>query len=79
MAGRTRSLRERAADWDWRMANRAYEGARGQELMGRMRAGAYGLCTDCGKSIAAARLAAQPDAIRCLGCQVDYEKQASKR
>ena len=79
MAGRTKSLRERAADWDWQVANWAYEGARGQRLMGRMRSDTYGLCTDCGKPIAAGRLAAQPDAMRCLGCQVDYEKQESAR
>ncbi|HEX8012909.1 MAG TPA: TraR/DksA family transcriptional regulator [Casimicrobiaceae bacterium] len=34
----------------------------------------YGLCTDCGEPIGAARLDAQPTARRCADCQWRYEK-----
>jgi DnaK suppressor protein len=33
----------------------------------------YGRCVDCGASIPYARLAAQPDAARCIGCQTRFE------
>jgi len=35
----------------------------------RLRAGAYGICEDCGKEISAARLKALPSAARCTRCQ----------
>jgi RNA polymerase-binding transcription factor DksA len=45
--------------------------------LARMRGGDYGLCTDCGEPIVAARLIAYPTALRCIGCQSTYEKKAS--
>ncbi len=39
----------------------------------RIADGSYGLCVDCGAEIAAERLAAQPSAARCLGCQEAVE------
>ncbi|MGH6627665.1 MAG: TraR/DksA family transcriptional regulator [Burkholderiaceae bacterium] len=39
----------------------------------RMGAGVYGLCTDCGAAIPAARLQAAPEAPRCIACQQRYE------
>jgi DnaK suppressor protein len=35
----------------------------------RIADGSYGLCVDCGASIATARLHANPTALRCVGCQ----------
>ena len=35
--------------------------------------GRYGVCVDCGKDIARARLLAQPIAIRCTACQAARE------
>lgn len=35
----------------------------------RIRAGSYGVCSDCGVAIADARLNAYPTARRCIGCQ----------
>jgi phage/conjugal plasmid C-4 type zinc finger TraR family protein len=35
--------------------------------------GAYGVCEDCGKQIADERLAALPDATRCITCQAEWE------
>ena len=35
----------------------------------RIRAGSYGICTDCGVSIPASRLNAYPTAKRCIDCQ----------
>ena len=42
--------------------------------MVRMATGNYGSCEDCGQPIAAARLAAEPAAARCIRCQEIYEK-----
>ena len=39
------------------------------EALGRIADGSYGLCVDCGVSIATARLHANPTALRCVGCQ----------
>ena len=35
----------------------------------RMEDGTYGVCTDCGETIAADRLSAHPTAKRCIACQ----------
>lgn len=37
--------------------------------LGRIEAGTYGVCTDCGVTIPAARLQASPEAGRCIACQ----------
>ena len=39
----------------------------------RIADGSYGLCVDCGVSIATARLHANPTALRCVGCQDKVE------
>jgi DnaK suppressor protein len=36
--------------------------------------GVYGLCTDCGVALPAARLHAAPEAARCIGCQEKFER-----
>lgn len=41
----------------------------------RMDAGTYGQCTDCGVSIAPARLNAYPTAKRCINCQTVTEQR----
>jgi DnaK suppressor protein len=40
----------------------------------RMSSDDFGLCVDCGAPIPAARLTANPAAIRCVDCQERYEK-----
>lgn len=40
----------------------------------RVADGSYGLCVDCGASIATARLHAAPTALRCVGCQEKTER-----
>jgi DnaK suppressor protein len=35
--------------------------------------GTYGICLSCGQQIAAARLVAVPEAVRCLDCQRHFE------
>jgi DnaK suppressor protein len=42
--------------------------------LARIEAGTYGLCTDCGVTIAAARLQASPEAWRCIACQEKAEQ-----
>jgi len=37
--------------------------------LGRMAAGSYGICDDCHRPIAEARLEAMPEAQRCVGCK----------
>ena len=44
------------------------------EALKRIADGSYGLCTDCGVQIAAARLHANPTAMRCVGCQEKAEQ-----
>ena len=39
----------------------------------RIADGSFGLCVDCGASIATARLHANPTALRCVGCQDKVE------
>ena len=43
------------------------------EALQRIADGSYGLCLQCGASIPAARLHAQPTAERCVGCQTRSE------
>src|SRR5262245_26418481 len=40
----------------------------------RIQAGTFGICPDCGGAIAAARLRANPAALRCTECQVHHER-----
>jgi DnaK suppressor protein len=40
----------------------------------RIADGSYGLCVDCGVSIATARLHANPVALRCVACQDQLEQ-----
>lgn len=41
--------------------------------LGRIEAGTYGLCIDCGLEIPVARLHAAPEAARCIACQERIE------
>ena len=41
--------------------------------LGRIEAGTYGQCVDCGVTIPAARLHAAPAAARCISCQQKIE------
>ena len=40
--------------------------------------GTYGSCESCGQPIGNERLAAVPDATRCLPCQVSWEAAATR-
>ena len=40
----------------------------------RLASGAFGQCLDCGEPIGAARLHAQPTAVRCTDCQWRHER-----
>ena len=37
--------------------------------LAKIDSGTYGLCEDCGKEIATARLEARPESIRCIECK----------
>ena len=81
------NARENASD-DWAQADAerdlafALEERESAELVAidaalkRVADGSYGLCVDCGASIATARLHANPVALRCIGCQ-DKAEHAS--
>lgn len=45
----------------------------------RLEEGRYGLCLDCDEPIAAARLAAEPFAVRCAACQTLTEQARARR
>jgi len=49
------------------------EEARITEARRALANGTYGVCLACGQQIAAARLAAVPEAVRCLDCQRHFE------
>ncbi len=44
------------------------------EALDRLRDGEYGLCTECGESIAPARLRALPEVTTCVRCQDRLER-----
>jgi len=44
-----------------------------EQALQRLADGSYGTCVDCGKEIPAARLQAQPEAIRCVDDQRRFE------
>jgi RNA polymerase-binding protein DksA len=46
-----------------------------RQALQRIREGRYGLCIDCGTTIPAARLQANPLALRCLVCQEKWEHE----
>jgi len=43
--------------------------------LGRLNAGTYGQCVNCGTTIPTARLEAYPTAKRCLPCQQQHERE----
>lgn len=49
------------------------------EAILRLGGGTYGLCSDCGGTIAEARLKALPFALTCRDCQEQEEGQAAER
>jgi RNA polymerase-binding transcription factor DksA len=50
----------------------------GRVALARLEAGDYGACVDCGDAIPAARLAAQPFAVRCIACQQRAERASGR-
>jgi len=42
----------------------------------KIQEGTYGVCVDCGQSIAEKRLQSYPDAARCVVCQEVHEEKA---
>jgi DnaK suppressor protein len=45
--------------------------------LARIKVGIYGICTECGETIAAGRLEAQPTAQHCISCQQEAESRAA--
>lgn len=45
----------------------------------RIEDGSYGICAECGVDIPAARLRAQPLAVRCVPCQNERERGRQRR
>jgi RNA polymerase-binding transcription factor DksA len=45
----------------------------------RIRNGKYGRCVDCGADIDLGRIQTQPDACRCLQCQLRAERVSESR
>jgi len=46
---------------------------------GRIAAGTYGVCTECGREIGVDRLRAYPTAKRCIGCQREHERRRASQ
>lgn len=47
--------------------------AQAEHAAERRARGGYGICEDCSKQIGAERLAALPEATRCISCQAEWE------
>jgi DnaK suppressor protein len=45
------------------------------EALARIAGGTYGRCVDCGAEIATERLAARPQASRCIACQREADRR----
>jgi DnaK suppressor protein len=45
------------------------------DALGRLDAGVYGRCVDCDKPVPEGRLAARPEAARCVRCQSERERR----
>lgn len=70
-----RDLPLECADLEVAVCNTASENlARISAAQERIRAGAYGICEDCGGKIHKARLEALPFATHCIECQRESEK-----
>ncbi len=48
-----------------------------QEALARVERGTYGLCIDCGVAVPWRRLAASPEAARCMRCESERERLAA--
>jgi DnaK suppressor protein len=46
-----------------------------EEALGRITAGSYGVCEECGEEIGVKRLEARPVATRCIRCKEEQEKR----
>jgi RNA polymerase-binding protein DksA len=70
------SLANALADFNVQQLDRHIQALRDIEAaFQRIKAGAYGICVDCGDDIAFARLQAYPTAKRCIVCQEKRERQ----
>jgi RNA polymerase-binding transcription factor DksA len=45
------------------------------DALRRLAQGTYGICVECGRTIAPARLEARPQAARCMECQRRHERR----
>ncbi len=49
--------------------------ARVRSALQRIDQGTYGICVDCGADVPAGRLAAKPEAARCVSCQAASDRR----
>ncbi|MFM1991009.1 MAG: hypothetical protein RJA99_3966 [Pseudomonadota bacterium] len=71
------SVADDATTTDFADARRDIEAYQaGRTALARLESGDYGTCVDCGEAIPAARLQAQPFAVRCVACQEHRERAA---
>lgn len=69
------SLADALADMNILRADRQINDLRDIDAaFARMKAGVFGICTDCGAEIPAGRLLAYPTAKRCMACQQRREQ-----
>lgn len=74
------SVAESERDLDLSEADRDFAEAKViQAVIARIDEGSYGSCSTCGETIPAARLKAQPLALRCIVCQSRVEQQSGQR
>ena len=79
LEGGDSALADPIASTDMAMVRRDVEEMREIDAaIGRIESGNYGDCFDCGEPIAAARLAAEPTATRCVRDQEKWERDYGK-
>lgn len=79
LEGGDSALADLIASTDMAMVRRDVEEMREIDAaIGRIESGSYGDCVDCGEPIAAARLEAEPTAIRCIRDQEKWEREYGK-
>lgn len=75
LEGGDQALAALIADTDMTIARREIEDLRDTEAaLERINHGTYGVCIDCGDTIAPGRLSAYPTAKRCTHCQELHER-----
>jgi DnaK suppressor protein len=75
-----RATFEEGRNWSLRLSDRDRRLiGKIEEALGRLQDGTFGVCTSCGKPIAAGRLRARPVTDLCIDCKTEAERGERRR